>query len=173
MSSFVEQIQQTKAFALPAEEASLMLMRLSSYQSALLGGLYAKYKLNLSTYNILRILRGQNNDGLPITEVAKRMVVRAPDITRCIDKLVLQGYVLKKKSGIDKRVTSTCITEEGLNLLTILDEPVVSTINEFMSMLSTDEVSSFIETSKKMMGAFDKKNPHKKEDTNENFVPAL
>ncbi len=160
MSNFVEETH--------AEDAYLMLVRLSSNQSAVLNALYAKYKLNLSTYNILRILRDQKIDGLPITEVAKRMAVRAPDITRCVDKLASQGYVSKKKNGTDKRVTSACISTEGLNLLSILDEPIATATKSFMGMLSNDEITSFIEISKKMTTAFESKNTSKDDDFHSN-----
>ena len=70
------EIHQTKPFASLEEEVFLNLHRTAD---ALLHGLEAALKpvgLSASQYNVLRILRGAEAEGLACREVAERMVTR-------------------------------------------------------------------------------------------------
>ena len=43
--------------------------------------------LSPTQYNVLRILRGAGDDGLPCGSIAERMITRDPDVTRLLDRL--------------------------------------------------------------------------------------
>jgi DNA-binding MarR family transcriptional regulator len=64
----------------------------------------------------LRILRG-TPAGHPRGEIAERMVNRAPDMTRLIDRLARRGLVRRTRSRSDRRVSLTRITPKGIALL--------------------------------------------------------
>src|SRR5918992_748846 len=118
------EIHQTKPFASLEEEAFLNLQRTGD---ALLHGLEAALKpvgLSPSQYNVLRILRGAEAEGLACREVAERMVTRDPDITRLLDRLEARGLVIRARDREDRRVITVRITPEGLRLLQELDAPV-------------------------------------------------
>jgi DNA-binding MarR family transcriptional regulator len=74
-------------------------------------------------YNVLRILRG-SPDGLPCSEIAKRMISRDPDITRLLDRMEKRGLISRERGTADRRVVFTRITPEGLGVLAELDGPV-------------------------------------------------
>jgi DNA-binding MarR family transcriptional regulator len=74
-------------------------------------------------YNVLRILRGSPN-GLPCSEIAKRMISRDPDMTRLLDRMEKRGFISRERSTSDRRVVVTKITQPGLATLAYLDEPV-------------------------------------------------
>jgi DNA-binding MarR family transcriptional regulator len=80
--------------------------------------------LSPTQYNVLRILRGAGLGGLACGEIAGRMVTRDPDITRLLDRLARRGLVGRVRDGRDRRVVTTTITRDGLDLLGQLDEPV-------------------------------------------------
>jgi len=78
--------------------------------------MYGQFGLSASAYNVLRILRG-SPEGHPRGEIAERMVNRAPDITRLIDRLARRGLVRRGRSTSDRRLSVTRITPKGLALL--------------------------------------------------------
>ena len=49
--------------------------------------------ITLAQFNVLRILRGAKETGLPTLEIGARLVEQAPGITRLIDRLELAGLV--------------------------------------------------------------------------------
>lgn len=68
-------------------------------------------------YNILRILRSAYPSGFPRCEIMVRMIERAPDTTRLIDRLEQQELVERIRSVEDKRLSIARITQKGLILL--------------------------------------------------------
>lgn len=68
-------------------------------------------------FNVLRILRGAHPHGYPRCEIAKRLVERAPDVTRLIDRLERRGLLVRAKADGDRRLSVARITRKGLELL--------------------------------------------------------
>jgi DNA-binding MarR family transcriptional regulator len=83
------------------------------------------YGLSEPQYNVLRILRGAGQDGLSCQEIAKRMITRLPDITRMLDRLERAGWVMRKRSGKDRRIVRTMLLAKRQATLAELDEPVL------------------------------------------------
>lgn len=75
-------------------------------------------------YNVLRILRGARPEALTCGEVAERMIVRDPDITRLLDRLDQRGFVTRTRDDDDRRVVRVTITAAGLAELERLDAAV-------------------------------------------------
>src|SRR5438309_9283104 len=80
-------------FDSPEQEVFLNLWRTYDRLRALEDELFARYDLTAQQYNALRLLRGEHPAGLPTLALAGRLVSRAPDITRLIDKLESRGLV--------------------------------------------------------------------------------
>ena len=55
-------------------------------------------------YNVLRILRGAP-EGLPCSEIAKRMISRDPDITRLLDRLEKAKLISRCRESKDRRMS--------------------------------------------------------------------
>jgi len=79
--------------------------------------------LTLQQFNVLRILRGAGEDGLPTLEVADRMIERTPGVTRLLDRLERDGLIHRNRCPEDRRRVIARITEEGRNRLARLDVP--------------------------------------------------
>jgi DNA-binding MarR family transcriptional regulator len=75
-------------------------------------------------YNVLRILRGAHPDGHPRCEIAKRMIEKAPDVTRLVDRLEAMGLVERARSKDDRRLSIARITPKGLQLLKEMDPDI-------------------------------------------------
>ena len=75
-------------------------------------------------YNVLRILRGAEPDGLPCRGIGDRMISHDPDMTRLLDRMEKRGLITRERQTDDRRVVKTRITPQGLSLLKTLDQPV-------------------------------------------------
>ena len=102
------------------------------------------FDLTGQQYNVLRILRGAEPDGLPTLTIAERVIERTPGITRMIDRLEAKGLVGREIRPHDRRCVYCRITKKGLKLLELLDEPV----NEFnqgaFGALSDTEIEKLV-----------------------------
>ena len=99
-------------------------------------------------YNVLRILRGAQPGGFARCEIAQRLVERAPDVTRLIDRLERQGLVARDRSSADRRRSVTRITDKGLQLIDRM-EPAMNALDrwleERLSLRNRKELSRILE----------------------------
>ena len=108
---------------------------------ALMETLVEPHGITGQQYNVLRILRGAEPDGLPTLTIARRMIERAPGITRMIDRLEAKALVARERRGGDRRCVHCRITRTGLDLLGALDAPVSAAERTAFGALSDREVS--------------------------------
>ncbi len=73
------------------QEAFLNLWRTYDRLHQLEESLFSRYDLTPQQYNALRLLRGEGGRKLATLALAARLVSRAPDITRLLDKLEERG----------------------------------------------------------------------------------
>jgi DNA-binding MarR family transcriptional regulator len=122
-SGLGERIKQHK-FRSVGHEALLNLLVASEHIHQKMEVICAEFGITPSQFNVLRILRGGYPEGYPRCDIADRMVIRAPDVTRLVDRLEAQGLAERIKSEGDRRLSLTRITKEGLDLVGQMDEPV-------------------------------------------------
>lgn len=142
--AIAQEIGQGKPFRSVSMEAVLTLMRTSDVIHRYFEGAVASQGITIQQYNVLRILRGAGERGLPTLEIAKRMVERAPGITRLIDRMAAKGWVDRVRCTEDRRVVYCRITDEGLTLLTRLDEPVAAADDAALAMLTEEDQRQLI-----------------------------
>ncbi len=104
--------------------AYLELVRTADSLSRDFDQLFKAEDLSGAQYNVLRILRGGDDEGLTCGEVIERLVRRDPDVTRLMDKLERRGLIERGRDVTDRRVVRTKITQAGRVLLDALDKPV-------------------------------------------------
>lgn len=75
-------------------------------------------------YNVLRILRGAEPEGLACSVIGDRMISHDPDMTRLLDRMERRGLITRARQTNDRRVVKTRITPRGLSILKTLDQPV-------------------------------------------------
>ena len=120
--------------------AYVALVRTADRAKSYFETLVAPFDLTGQQYNVLRILRGAETEGLPTLTIAERMIERAPGITRMIDRLEAKGLVARELRPDDRRCVYCRITEKGLNLLELLDTPVEET-NQMFDALDEAELA--------------------------------
>ena len=75
-------------------------------------------------YNVLRILRGGEPEGLPCRGISDRMISHDPDMTRLLDRMEKRGLITRERQTDDRRVVKTRINPQALSLLKTLDQPI-------------------------------------------------
>lgn len=138
------EIKQHKPFSSQEEEAFLNLLRTAD---ALVRGLEVTLKqvgLSHTQYNILRILRGAAPEGLACRGIGERMLTRDPDMTRLLDRLEARGLVHRARQHKDRRIITTRITEKGMGVLKILDEPIARLHQEQLGHLGEKRLLALV-----------------------------
>ena len=118
------EIRQNQPFSSKGQEAFLSLLRTGDVVKHRFTQLFEGAGITFQQYNVLRILRGAGEDGLPTLEIGDRMIERTPGVTRLLDRLEGKGFVTRARSPEDRRKVLCHISPAGLDLLTSLDQPV-------------------------------------------------
>ena len=125
-------------FTDPVQEAVLSILVAASTLHDEIDQLCQEYGITRPQYNVLRILRGVYPDGHARGEIACRMLDRASDITRLVDRLQARRLVKRARGSQDKRQAVTFITAKGIKLLEAM-RPRVDALNRLMSRLSEED----------------------------------
>jgi DNA-binding MarR family transcriptional regulator len=107
--------------------------------------LFDRYDLTPQQYNALRLLRGEAGRKLPTLALASRLVSRAPDITRLLDKLEERGLIVRERPADNRRMVLIGLTDAGGALLAELDERVRECHFRQLGHLSEPELRQLIE----------------------------
>lgn len=111
-------------FDSPEQEAFLALWRTYDRLRAHEDELFAGFDLTPQQYNVLRLLRAAHPEPVPTLKLLDRLVSRAPDVTRMLDKLEVRGLISRTRSLTDRRAVLVGITEPGLSLVREIAEPL-------------------------------------------------
>ena len=99
---------------------------------------FKPYGISPQQYNILRILRGAAKP-IKVQLVKERMVERAPNATRLMDKLCDKSLIERTRCEHDRRVVFVNVSKKGLKLLSKID---VQKGMKFMDNLSEEEAKT-------------------------------
>jgi len=144
MARIYEEINQSKPFRMHGQEAHVSILLTADVLGHAVEQATAQFGISLEQYNVLRILRGAGNGGLPTLEIASRMISRSPNITRLLDKLIDKGLASRLRSEQDRRVVYISITSEGADLLGKLNPRVDEVFARFPAM-SKDEMRTLLD----------------------------
>ncbi len=116
-----DELKMSKPFKSVEEEAILSIARTAALLEHAGAEALKPFKLTITQYNVLRILRGAGDPGLCRNEVGQRLVTKVPDVTRLLDRMEAAGLIVRQRGGEDRRYVATRITEKGLKLLDKID----------------------------------------------------
>lgn len=144
-SAIGEELRQSRPFRSLGQEAFLALLRTTDVAKKRFSDLFATHGITFQQYNVLRILRGAGDEGLPTLEVGERMIERTPGVTRIVDRLEKKGWVSRDRGVEDRRRVWCRITGAGLELLERLDHPVDATDTAIFSALEDGDLETLIQ----------------------------
>lgn len=131
MPKIYEEIKQNKPQRSPGQMAVITIFRTADVLRHAVERSLSAFGLSNEQYNVLRILRGAGENGLPTLEISSRMLSRSPNITRLLDKLIAKKLVRRTRPKEDRRVVIVSVTAQGLELLAHLDEVVDQVFDNF------------------------------------------
>lgn len=135
MGDFAKEIN--SKFASNKVKALLNIIYTANWINSEQNAFFKPYGISPQQYNILRILRGAGAS-LKVQTIKERMIERAPNATRLMDKLCAKDYIERIACPEDRRVVHIAITKEGLKLLAIIDKELK---HDYIENLSDEEAS--------------------------------
>jgi DNA-binding MarR family transcriptional regulator len=144
-SALREELKQTKPFHSAAHEAVVSVLRTAAIVQRQLALVVEPSGVTLQQYNVLRILRGAGDEGLPTLAIRDRMIEEAAGITRLLDKLERAGHVVRERCTPDRRQVLCRITPAGLAVLAKLDDPVSAVNDAAVRTLDASEQAKLVE----------------------------
>ena len=141
-----EELKQTKPFFSAAQEAFLSIQHTADAISQKFEQFLKSWGVSGTQYNVLRILRGAEPEGLRCGEIGERMVAHDPDITRLLNRMEKAGWIERARDARDRRVVLTHINRCGLDLLKQIDKPIEQFTQELGSHIPDKRFRELIDT---------------------------
>lgn len=155
MASLKNEIDQQIPFSSLEEETLLNLMRTADCLERAVQRTTREWGVTATQYNVLRILRGAQPQGLTCSAIGSRMITADPDITRLLARLKILKLVRQQRDRHDRRVVWTHISEAGLDLLRQMDTKVNRMPKELLDHLTAaelGELTRLLELARKRCG---------------------
>jgi DNA-binding MarR family transcriptional regulator len=142
--SIQRELKQNKPFATISHEAVVALLHTADLVRRSVAGIVESEGITPQQYNVLRILRGAGDQGLPTLEIAGRMVEQTPGITRLIDRLETKKLVARERCRTDRRQVFCRITADGLASLARLDAPLRASEETSLAALTPRQLTQLV-----------------------------
>lgn len=139
-----EDIKQAR-FRSEWQKATVNMLYTHSWVNERIKNFLEQYDLSTQQYNVLRILNGSFPQPLSTQEIRNRMLDKASDASRIVDRLIVKGLVTKKVCKDDKRLVDVLISDEGLKLLLVVNEKVDALDENILQNLSEKEAATLNE----------------------------
>jgi DNA-binding MarR family transcriptional regulator len=143
-SPLQREIRQNKPFRSRGQQVVVALLRTADVVRRGLDRVLQPYDITPQQYNVLRILRGAGEQGLPTLEIGERMIEHAPGVTRLLDRLEAKALVRRERCPQDRRQVLCWLTAAGLALVERLDEPIDAADAAAVAMLGPEEQETLL-----------------------------
>ena len=140
-----DELRQRKPFRSLEQEAHLNIVRTAAVLADAFEQMLKPAGITGAQYNVLRILRGAEGDGLCRNELRDRLLTRMPDVTRLLDRMEEAGLVARARDAEDRRLVTTRITARGRRVVDELDAAVAKEHRRRLGHLDADQLGTLIE----------------------------
>lgn len=144
-SDLQHELRQRRPFRSLAHEAFLSVARTEAVLREGIERLLEPHELTLTQYNVLRVLRGAEPEGLCRNEVRDRLVTRMPDVTRLLDRMEAAGLIQRVRSSADRRLVNATLTPKGRRLVDALDAPMAKAHERQLGHLDAGQLRTLID----------------------------
>lgn len=136
----VEQIIKTEK-EIPLESRTIIhFMLVNNKINEAISNVLKPFDVSLQQFNVLRILRGQNNEPANLSTLNERMVTKMSNTTRLVDKLILKGFVDRIVCPSNRRKVEINITSEGKTVLKKMDAAMKKAEKSILKNMSGNEL---------------------------------
>jgi DNA-binding MarR family transcriptional regulator len=144
MAGLKLEIVQERPFSSLEEEALLNLMRTSDCLNRAFHLKTRDWGVTSTQYNVLRILRGAQPQGLTCSAIGTRMITAEPDITRLLARLKALKLIRQQRDSHDRRMVWTQISQAGLALLKQMDPVILAVPAQLLGQLDAAQLKELI-----------------------------
>ncbi len=130
------------SFDSPEQEVFLNLWRTYDRLRTLEDELFDGFGLTPQQYNLLRLLKAEHPEPIPTLRLASRLVSKAPDITRMLDKLAQHGWIVRDRPAGNRRVVQVRITEAGIALVRSIAGPLRDCHHRQLGHMAPDDLKA-------------------------------
>ncbi len=143
-NSLRTEIVQRRPFHSANADVTMSILRTAALIEHYFAQVVGRAGITTQQYNVLRILRGAGDEGLPTLVIRDRMIHEAPGITRLLDKLEKGGLARRERCSPDRRQVFCYITPRGRALVDELDEAMTAADEIAVGSLSDAEQRQLI-----------------------------
>jgi DNA-binding MarR family transcriptional regulator len=144
MGTIRQEILQTRPFDSAADEAVVTLLATADRVHGRLAAVLERRDITLQQYNVLRILRGAGERGLPTLDVAARMFQKSPGITRLLERLEARRLARRVRCPNDRRQVLCYATPRALELLEAIEAPLTEAGLQCLAPLDAAETALLV-----------------------------
>ncbi len=105
---------------------------------------FKPFGISPQQFNILRILKGAR-EPVMVQTIKERMIERAPNATRLMDKLCSKKLIKRLPCPVDRRVVHIEITTEGLLLLDSISKNFKEDLLENLTEEEAEQLSNLLD----------------------------
>lgn len=102
----------------------MSLWRTYDRLKALEDELFAGHGLSAQQYNTLRLLESAQPQAMTVQQLGEKLISRAPDMTRLLDRLEAGGWIARVRPPENRRIVQVTLTPQGTALLKDLADKV-------------------------------------------------
>lgn len=139
-----EELKLKRNFSSSGHEALLSIVVTASLLLKFADKFFGKYGITGTQFNILKMLREFEAEGLSQQELSQKLVVTKSNVVGLIDRMEKSGYVRRKAHPTDRRFNLLGLTAKGRKLVDELEVLYFKKINELMSDLPEQQKQAVI-----------------------------
>lgn len=138
----IEELLKTNNDMPDSKKLVLNIIVTANFISEKLTEVLKPFSISSQQFNVLRILRGQQNKPANLSTIQERMVSKMSNTTRLVDKLVEKNLCERIVCPSNRRKIEIRITSKGLELLKKLDPLIEEIENNIAGKINKKEILS-------------------------------
>lgn len=128
----------SRKFSSESQKAHVNILFTSAWLNTQIMPLFKPHGISAQQYNILRILKGQHPNPVPLKLLTERMIDKMSNTSRLVEKLTQKKMVDRKTCKTSRRQVDITLTEKGLKIVEDLNEKV-DRYHKTINVLSNEE----------------------------------
>ena len=117
------------------------------YMNSVTRSISSSVNLSLSQFYTLQSI---SVDGISMTELSLLLCLDNSTLTRNINQLVKRKFVIKTQSLADKRQFIICLSDEGKNINSKIDDIMIDVVNNIISTMDGNTRNIFVDILEKI-----------------------
>ena len=124
------------------KKALINIIYTANYINDEIGNVLKPFEISIQQFNVLRILKGQNDKPANLSTIQDRMITKMSNTTRLVDKLIDKSLVSRKICKQNRRKVEIIITDYGKSFLNKVNQQVEAKEIELTQNLNKEELKS-------------------------------